>query len=206
MQAKLTRRAFLARASAAATGLVILGLGFRCGTSPAGKVAETVGKGSSLAERAAEQTIVSEATREATDVVEELMVKVTKTTTVSEVAREVTEVIEQPMEKVTREPMVSEVTEEVPEQVTEAVEGPPKRLVGEAETCLACRECEVACSLYHEGKCNPALSTIEVDFDDFAPGFPEISISDQCDLCRDRPQGPVCVAACPAGSLTVVAA
>ena len=24
--------------------------------------------------------------------------------------------------------------------------------------CLTCRECEVACSLYHEGECNPALA------------------------------------------------
>ena len=137
--------------------------------------------------------------------------------------------------------------------------------------CLACRECEVACSLYHEGECNPALSRIRVDFDDFVPGFPSIRVCKQCDwpacyyacaalleepaiqidqatgarfvdeskcrgcdacaracpltperlvlfykmvgrrriyfkcdLCKDRPEGPVCVEVCPAGALTYI--
>jgi len=47
--------------------------------------------------------------------------------------------------------------------------------------CLACRECEVACSLYHEGECNPSLSRIRVEFDDFVPGLPSIAVCKQCD-------------------------
>ncbi|RJS89435.1 4Fe-4S dicluster domain-containing protein [Candidatus Bathyarchaeota archaeon] len=47
--------------------------------------------------------------------------------------------------------------------------------------CLECRECEVACSLYHEKECNPSLSRIQIDFDDFIPRFPRIQICKQCD-------------------------
>ena len=55
--------------------------------------------------------------------------------------------------------------------------------------CLACRECEVVCSLYHEGECNPALSRIQITFDDFVPGFPSLSVCKQCDW-------PACYYAC----------
>jgi len=55
--------------------------------------------------------------------------------------------------------------------------------------CLACRECEVVCSLYHEGECNPALSSIQVTFNDFVPGFPSLSVCKQCDW-------PACYYAC----------
>jgi len=139
--------------------------------------------------------------------------------------------------------------------------------------CLTCRECEVACSLYHEGECNPELSRIRLDFDNFVPGFPDIRVCKQCDwpacyyacaarwdepaifidpgtgaraidpskcrgcgacalacpltpertvisyrkegrkrvyfkcdLCADRPEGPVCVEVCPAGALTYIPA
>ena len=139
--------------------------------------------------------------------------------------------------------------------------------------CLTCRECEVACSLYQEGECNPELSRVRVDFDDFVPGFPEIRVCKQCDwpacvyacaaileesairidqatgarfidesrcigcgvclracpltpemqviyyktvgrkrlyfkcdLCKDRPRGPVCVEACPSGALSFILA
>lgn len=55
--------------------------------------------------------------------------------------------------------------------------------------CLACRECEVACSLFHEGQCNPELSRIRIDSDDFVPGYPRIRICKQCDW-------PACYYAC----------
>lgn len=141
------------------------------------------------------------------------------------------------------------------------------------KACLTCRECEVACSLYHEGECNPALSRIRIDFDDFVPGFPDIRVCKQCDwpacyyacadlwddpafsideetgaryidaekcrgcgacaracpltperqvifrkkedgkrvyykcdLCRGRPEGPICVEVCPGDALTYVSA
>ena len=143
----------------------------------------------------------------------------------------------------------------------------------DVKRCLACRECEVACSLYHEQECNPALSRIQVDFDDYVPGFPDIRVCKQCDypaclyacaarwdepalkvdpvtgaryidrdlcrgcnscaracpltperpvigfkkvgrkrvnlkcdLCYDRPEGPICVAICPGGALTYIPA
>lgn len=55
--------------------------------------------------------------------------------------------------------------------------------------CLACRECEVACSLYHEDECNPSLSRIRIEFNDFVPGAPTIVICKQCDW-------PACYYAC----------
>jgi carbon-monoxide dehydrogenase iron sulfur subunit len=57
--------------------------------------------------------------------------------------------------------------------------------------CLACRECEVACSLYHEGQCRPSLSRIHVAFDDFIPGLPDLIVCKQCDW-------PACYDACAA--------
>jgi carbon-monoxide dehydrogenase iron sulfur subunit len=57
--------------------------------------------------------------------------------------------------------------------------------------CLACRECEVACSLYHEGQCSPSLSRIRVTFDDFVPGLPDLIVCKQCDW-------PACYDACAA--------
>jgi len=143
----------------------------------------------------------------------------------------------------------------------------------DTKKCLTCRECEVACSLYHEDECNPELSRVRVDFDDFVPGWPDIRVCKQCDfpacyyacaarwdepamtidaktgaryvdrdkchgcgtcaracplpperpvmsfkqvgrkrvyfkcdLCYDRAEGPVCVAACPGGALTYITA
>ena len=93
--------------------------------------------------------------------------------------------------------------------------------------CLACRECEVSCSLYHEQECNPSLSRIRVEVDDElllaqglidvypAPperpviGFKKVGrkrIYHKCDLCVGRPEGPICVEICPGGALKFVAA
>ena len=71
---------------------------------------------------------------------------------------------------------------------------PPRSgvIVVDNTLCVTCRECEVACSLYHESECNPALSSIQIDFDDFVPGLPDIRICKQCDwpacyyACADR--------------------
>jgi Fe-S-cluster-containing hydrogenase component 2 len=59
----------------------------------------------------------------------------------------------------------------------------------DVDLCLTCRECEVACSLYHEDECNPSLSRIRILFDDFVPGAPSILVCKQCEW-------PACVYAC----------
>ena len=64
-------------------------------------------------------------------------------------------------------------------------------IVADTNLCLACRECEVACSLFHESECNPHLSRIHIDFDDFTPGLPTITVCKQCDW-------PACYFACAA--------
>lgn len=61
----------------------------------------------------------------------------------------------------------------------------------DGQRCLACRECEVACSLQHHGECNPALSAVQIDANDYVPGFPEIRVCRQCDW-------PACLYACAA--------
>lgn len=55
--------------------------------------------------------------------------------------------------------------------------------------CMTCRQCEVSCSLYHEGECNPSLSRIRIQYDDFTPGDPIAFICKQCDW-------PACYFAC----------
>ena len=85
---------------------------------------------------------------------------------------------------------MAEVSTEKPELPPHPA--PPKRsgvVRVDESLCLTCRECEVACSLYHEGECNPALSRVRVEFDDFAPGLPCIVMCKQCDW-------PACYYAC----------
>jgi carbon-monoxide dehydrogenase iron sulfur subunit len=64
-------------------------------------------------------------------------------------------------------------------------------IVVDQTLCMACRECEVACSLVHEGECNPALSRIRIEFDDFKPQLPTVVVCKQCDW-------PACLYACAA--------
>lgn len=59
------------------------------------------------------------------------------------------------------------------------------------DMCMTCRECEVACSLYHEKECNPSLSRIHIYYDDYIPGSPSVIICKQCDW-------PACYYACAA--------
>ena len=131
------------------------------------------------------------------------------------------------------------------------------------ERCSGCGICRLACSLYHEGECNPSFSRIglkrdflSLDFEPYCcvqcdwpscyfecpvgavkidarrgaryidpdvctgcgkcasvcPLMPEIdvirirrfgkkTIFFKCDLCGDRPGGPVCVQMCPRNAL-----
>ena len=59
----------------------------------------------------------------------------------------------------------------------------------EGSLCMTCRECEVSCSLYHDGECSPSLSRIHIHYDDFIPGNPSIFFCKQCDW-------PACYYAC----------
>ena len=63
----------------------------------------------------------------------------------------------------------------------------------DGRTCLECRLCEVACSLFHEGRSSPHLSRIRVVFDDFVPGFP---VHDVCQQCERPECYYACISAC----------
>ncbi len=62
------------------------------------------------------------------------------------------------------------------------------------EKCSGCRRCEIACSLYHEGKIWPEASRVRVFM--FVPG---VEIPHLCFQCNDYP----CVEACPEEALSV---
>ena len=68
---------------------------------------------------------------------------------------------------------MQETTNPIPAEASPRVqtERPPRSGVIEVDNnlCLTCRECEVACSLYHELECNPAQARIRIEFDDFQP-------------------------------------
>jgi len=62
--------------------------------------------------------------------------------------------------------------------------------------CTGCRECEVVCSLYRHGECNPARSAIRVirrEKEGLVYCVPLL-----CQQCEDAP----CLESCPAGALS----
>jgi anaerobic carbon-monoxide dehydrogenase iron sulfur subunit len=70
-----------------------------------------------------------------------------------------------------------------------------KILLTEPSRCTGCRTCEMACSLYHEGKCSPVLSrTRVIKFESQGKNFPTI-----CAHCS-KPQ---CLAACSEGAISL---
>lgn len=62
------------------------------------------------------------------------------------------------------------------------------------ESCSGCRRCEIACSLYHEGRIWPEASRVRVFM--LVPG---VEIPHLCFQCEDYP----CVNICPSGALSV---
>jgi len=62
------------------------------------------------------------------------------------------------------------------------------------DKCSGCRRCEIACSIFHEGKIWPEASRIRVFT--LAPG---LDVPIVCTYCKDFP----CVKACPTGALHV---
>jgi len=68
-----------------------------------------------------------------------------------------------------------------------------KTLMVNPSLCTGCRSCEMACSLYHEGKCSPILSRIRVvKYEALGKNYPSI-----CSQCS-KPQ---CLDACSHGAI-----
>jgi Fe-S-cluster-containing hydrogenase component 2 len=63
-----------------------------------------------------------------------------------------------------------------------------KQIIVHQEKCTACRECELACSFWHEGIFAPALSRIKVN--DFYEE--QFYLPMTCVHCADMPCGTVC--------------
>jgi len=67
-----------------------------------------------------------------------------------------------------------------------------KVLLIENDKCVGCKNCEMICSLVHEGRCASSLSRIRVAKDERAGWNVPIS----CAMCEE----PICVAVCPSGA------
>jgi len=78
--------------------------------------------------------------------------------------------------------------------------------------CTGCGICELMCSLYHEGVQAPALARLQVVNNPFTSAKARLRLQSsgwkegkrvalQCDLCRGREAGPICVEYCPARAL-----
>jgi Fe-S-cluster-containing hydrogenase component 2 len=71
-----------------------------------------------------------------------------------------------------------------------------KMLVPYPDKCTGCRFCEMACTLFHEGKINHADARLQIHKRDVKVDFP--AVCTQCVACGDE----CCVAACPVGAIT----
>ena len=78
--------------------------------------------------------------------------------------------------------------------------------------CTGCGICELMCSLYHEGVQGPALARLQVVNDPFTSDKARLRMQSsgwkagkrvafECDLCKGREVGPICVEYCPARAL-----
>ena len=85
-------------------------------------------------------------------------------------------------------------------------------LVHVPDVCTGCGICELMCSLYHEGVQTPALARLQVVNDPFTSDKARVRLQSsgwkegkqvtlECDLCRDREGGPICVEYCPTHAL-----
>lgn len=68
--------------------------------------------------------------------------------------------------------------------------------------CTGCAACELACSFHLHGCFQPAGSAIAVCRDD-REGTVEIALGDECDLCAEEADGPLCVKYCAPGALSL---
>ena len=67
-------------------------------------------------------------------------------------------------------------------------------LIADSGLCRDCQACTLACSLSHEGQCNPGLARLSISKDMARYEFTIVI----CQHCED----PECLAACPAGTIT----
>ena len=85
-------------------------------------------------------------------------------------------------------------------------------LVHVPTVCTGCGICELMCSLYHEGVQAPALARLQVINDPFTSDQARVRmqtsgwkagerVAFECDLCRGRKAGPICVEYCPPHAL-----
>lgn len=70
------------------------------------------------------------------------------------------------------------------------------RLIIDAGLCAGCRDCEMVCSLLHEGRIVPALARLRVGHDLFNDDHPAVAVCRQC-------RRPACLAACPRSAIVV---
>ena len=109
---------------------------------------------------------------------------------------------------------VKEEQQLVKEKVAEVVRSVPGagELVHMPDICTGCGICELMCSFYHEGMQAPALARLQVVNDPFTSDHARIrmqtigwkagkKVALECDLCRGREAGPICVEYCPAHAL-----
>jgi Fe-S-cluster-containing dehydrogenase component len=68
-----------------------------------------------------------------------------------------------------------------------------ERIQVEARLCRDCQACVLACSLHHEGECNPALARLVVSKDMARYQF-DILVCRHC-------ESPECLLACPTGAM-----
>ena len=69
-------------------------------------------------------------------------------------------------------------------------------IVGDGDRCKGCGNCEMICSLYHEGECSPALSRIKPVTDQIKLEFSDPEVCEQCDF-------PACYYACPVDAIYI---
>lgn len=81
-------------------------------------------------------------------------------------------------------------------QPSEEVAVPKGRLVFDPEDCRACKVCEVACSIYKEGRARPALARMNITYDEFQLTDPiSATLCFQCET-------PDCMYACPVDAIS----
>jgi Fe-S-cluster-containing hydrogenase component 2 len=69
-------------------------------------------------------------------------------------------------------------------------------LAVDSSRCSGCRDCEMVCSLVHEGEVIPSLALLRVRHDAFDDDHPDVSVCPQC-------RGPECLLACPRGAIVI---